>query len=67
MAKLLEDQLKVDSKSDKVENDKEEDKAIGDTKFSLKKHKGVPKNEKRARSILERKPAKKVISNMNRS
>ena len=34
-------------------------KDIGDTKFSLKKTgKGAPRKEKRARSILERKPAK---------
>ena len=37
VAKILEDELKVDSKSDKVENDKEEEKDVGDTKFSLKK------------------------------
>ena len=37
MAKLREDELKVASKSDEVENNKEEEKDIGDTKFSLKK------------------------------
>lgn len=60
VAKLLQDELKVDSNSDKGENDKEEEKDIGDIKFPLKKTgKGAPKKEKRARSILERKPAKK--------
>ena len=47
MAKLLEDELIVDSKSDKVENDKAEEKDFGDTKFSLKKQvKGLLRKKK---------------------
>ena len=52
MAKLLEDELKVESKSDKVENDQEKEKDIGDTKFSLKK---------KVKGLLRKKKSKKYF------